>query len=178
MAKFMMGGSSVSSRLQPASAPVPAPPTTSTAELGKIVKLVGESRYGLAAAGDQIEGFIVAVESATLDGYTIGSVKRSRTNGSRSTASGDTRHRHCCNRRLCRDRYRGGERHRAVWPSQGHQGHHTDRYVPRMASCEPWLRWYRRSRYYRPHRTRNRLIQGEQHGIVLRRNRRTAKRSR
>lgn len=43
-------------------------------ERGKPVKLVGDSRYDLCAVGDPIEGFIAAVETATLDGYTIGSV--------------------------------------------------------------------------------------------------------
>lgn len=46
----------------------------SDAEVGKIVKILGESRYGLAAAGNQIEGFVASVESATADGFTIGSV--------------------------------------------------------------------------------------------------------
>lgn len=46
-------------------------------EVNKFVKLAGDSRFDLAAAGDVIEGTIVAVESATLDDYTIGSVKQS-----------------------------------------------------------------------------------------------------
>lgn len=46
----------------------------SGAEVGKIVKVLGESRYGLAAAGNQIEGFIASTEPATADGFTIGSV--------------------------------------------------------------------------------------------------------
>lgn len=45
------------------------------AEIGKPVKLVGDSRYDLCAAGDAIEGFITAVESYTADGYSIGSVQ-------------------------------------------------------------------------------------------------------
>lgn len=45
-----------------------------TAEVGKPVKLVGESRFDLCAAGDPIEGVIIAVETATQDGYTIGSI--------------------------------------------------------------------------------------------------------
>jgi len=44
-------------------------------EVGKPVKLVGESRYDLAVAGDQIEGFIVAVEPATSDDYNLGTVR-------------------------------------------------------------------------------------------------------
>ena len=45
-----------------------------SAEAGKAVKLVGESRYDLAVAGDALEATIVAVESFTQDGYSIGSV--------------------------------------------------------------------------------------------------------
>lgn len=44
-------------------------------EIGKAVKLVGDSRYDLCAAGDQVEGFITAVESYTADNYSIGSVQ-------------------------------------------------------------------------------------------------------
>lgn len=44
-------------------------------EIGKAVKLVGESRYGLCAAGDPIEGFVTAVESYTADDFSIGSVQ-------------------------------------------------------------------------------------------------------
>lgn len=44
-------------------------------EVGKAVKLVGESRYGLCAAGDPIEGFVKSVEAATLDDYSIASVQ-------------------------------------------------------------------------------------------------------
>lgn len=44
-------------------------------EIGKAVKLVAESRYGLCAAGDPIEGFITSVESYTADDFSIGSVQ-------------------------------------------------------------------------------------------------------
>lgn len=44
-------------------------------ETGKLVKLVAESRYNLCAAGDLIEGQIMAVEGATADDFTIGSVR-------------------------------------------------------------------------------------------------------
>lgn len=44
-------------------------------EIGKPVKLVGDSQYNLAAAGDQIEGFLVGVETYTADDFTIGSVQ-------------------------------------------------------------------------------------------------------
>lgn len=43
-------------------------------EIGKAVKLVGDSQYNLCAAGDQIEGFITAVETYTADDFSIGSV--------------------------------------------------------------------------------------------------------
>lgn len=43
-------------------------------EIGKFVKLVGDSQYNLCAAGDQIEGQIAAVETYTADDYSIGSV--------------------------------------------------------------------------------------------------------
>ena len=43
-------------------------------ETFKFVKFVGESRYDLCAAGDNVEAFVVAVEGATADGYTIGSI--------------------------------------------------------------------------------------------------------
>jgi hypothetical protein len=45
-----------------------------TKEVGKIVKLAGESRYDLAVAGDNIEALIYAVEMAPQNGYSIGSV--------------------------------------------------------------------------------------------------------
>lgn len=43
-------------------------------EVGKPVKLAAESRFDLCAAGDPIESIVVAVENATQDGYSIGSV--------------------------------------------------------------------------------------------------------
>jgi hypothetical protein len=39
---------------------------------GKLIKLAGESRYDLCAAGDTIEGWIYGVETATSGGYTVG----------------------------------------------------------------------------------------------------------
>ena len=44
-------------------------------EIGKLVKLVGDSQYNLTTAGDPIEGAIVSVESYTADDYSIGSVQ-------------------------------------------------------------------------------------------------------
>jgi len=45
-----------------------------TKEQGKLVKLAGESRFDLCAAGDDIEAIIYAVELAPQNGFTIGSV--------------------------------------------------------------------------------------------------------
>lgn len=44
-------------------------------ELGKAHKLVADSRYGLCVAGDPIEAILIAVQAATLDDYTIGTVQ-------------------------------------------------------------------------------------------------------
>jgi hypothetical protein len=46
------------------------------AENGKLVKLAGESRYNLCAVGDEIEGRIVAINVATQDAFTLGSVQK------------------------------------------------------------------------------------------------------
>jgi hypothetical protein len=43
-------------------------------EQGKAVKLVGESRYDLCAAADEIEGFVTSVEAAPQNGYSIGGI--------------------------------------------------------------------------------------------------------
>jgi hypothetical protein len=43
----------------------------------KFVKLTAESRYELCAAGDPIEGAIVALQSATSGGYSVGSIYKS-----------------------------------------------------------------------------------------------------
>lgn len=44
------------------------------ADVGKGVKLGATDRYILALDGDEIDGFLIAVESATADGYTVGSI--------------------------------------------------------------------------------------------------------
>lgn len=43
-------------------------------EVGKLVKLAGESRFVLAVAGDDIDGQIFSVELAPQNGWSIGSV--------------------------------------------------------------------------------------------------------
>ena len=54
-----------------------------TAEVGKIAKLVGESRYNLAAVGDEIEAVVAAVELAAcrFDARVLGMGKRGRRRG-------------------------------------------------------------------------------------------------
>jgi len=47
----------------------------SDTEVGKFVKLAGESRYDLVAVGNEIEARIAAYEPATVDGYSIGSIQ-------------------------------------------------------------------------------------------------------
>lgn len=47
-------------------------------ETDKFCKLVGESRYALCAAGDQIEGRISSVEVGTYDDYSFGGVALTR----------------------------------------------------------------------------------------------------
>jgi len=46
----------------------------SDVDVGKIVKLVAESRYNLTAAGDPIEAFVVSVETGTSGGYSVGTI--------------------------------------------------------------------------------------------------------
>lgn len=43
-------------------------------EIGKPVKMIGDSLYNLTAAGDQIEGFVSSVEGAPADDFSIGGV--------------------------------------------------------------------------------------------------------
>lgn len=75
MAKFQMkeliGTEPVTARLGSASG---SANYLTDVELGKPVKLVGDSQYNLCAVGDQIEGFICAVETYTADDFAIGSV--------------------------------------------------------------------------------------------------------
>jgi len=79
MAKFLMTelvdlAKVITARLGAGTRTASAANLMSDKEVGKFVKLVGESRYNLCAAGDEIEGRIAAWQSATLDDYSIGSV--------------------------------------------------------------------------------------------------------
>lgn len=75
MAKFMMqpliGRETFTARL---GAGTGASNQVTDKEAGKLVKLVGESRYNLCAAGDPIEAVISSVDTATLDNYSTGAV--------------------------------------------------------------------------------------------------------
>jgi len=44
-------------------------------DIGKIVKVIGDSAYGLCAAGDPIEAYIVSMDAATAAGFSIGSIQ-------------------------------------------------------------------------------------------------------
>lgn len=46
----------------------------SDSDVGKLVKLTGDSRYDLCVAGDEIQGVITSVESATQNGFSIGGI--------------------------------------------------------------------------------------------------------
>lgn len=48
----------------------------SDADVGKLVKLAGDSRYNLCAEGDEFEGRITAFASYTADNYSMGSVQK------------------------------------------------------------------------------------------------------
>ena len=75
MAKFQMkeliGTEPVTARLGSASG---SANYLTDVEIGKPVKLIGDSLYNLTAVGDQIVGFITAVEGYTADDFSIGSV--------------------------------------------------------------------------------------------------------
>ncbi len=43
-------------------------------EVGKFVKLAGESRFDLAAVGNELEAIIYSVELAPQNGYTVGGI--------------------------------------------------------------------------------------------------------
>lgn len=48
---------------------------TDILERGKFVKLISESRYGLAVAGDEIEGMIDSINTASSDNFSVGTVR-------------------------------------------------------------------------------------------------------
>lgn len=76
MAKFMMVETVDTAEIETARLGAGTGPANvlSDKDAGKFVKLVAESRYDLAAAGDQLEGRITSVEASTVDGYSLGGV--------------------------------------------------------------------------------------------------------
>ena len=46
------------------------------ADVGKLVKMIGDSQYGLCAVGNEIEGQLDSMNTATQDGYSMGGVKQ------------------------------------------------------------------------------------------------------
>jgi hypothetical protein len=44
------------------------------ADVGKFVKLVAESQYDLAEAGDAIEAYVTSLETSTVDGFAFGGI--------------------------------------------------------------------------------------------------------
>lgn len=45
-------------------------------DVGKLVKLAGDSRYDVCATGDQIEGRVTSVDTAIADGFSTGGVQK------------------------------------------------------------------------------------------------------
>jgi hypothetical protein len=77
MAKFKFGvilneATKVTARL--GDSLTPATDLLNDADVGKFVKLIGDSQYGLCAVGNEIEGVMDTVNTATADGYAIGGV--------------------------------------------------------------------------------------------------------
>jgi hypothetical protein len=82
MAKFLFqelitAGDKITTRLGAGTLTASAANVRTDKEIGKAVKLVGDSRYDLCGVGDAIEAFCVAVQGATLDDYSIGTVQLS-----------------------------------------------------------------------------------------------------
>lgn len=78
MAKFKFGvilseATMVTARLGDST--TPATSLLNDADVGKFVKLVGDSQYGLCAVGNEIEGVMNSVQTATQDGYATGGVQ-------------------------------------------------------------------------------------------------------
>src|SRR5574337_1594433 len=74
MAKFLMTETIHSERVDTVRLGTGSLSAYTDTEIGKAVKFSAESRYVLAAAGDQIEAFVSSVNPGFVDGYTIGGV--------------------------------------------------------------------------------------------------------
>ena len=76
MAKFLITPTTQSERIITARLGANASNTRFTdADVGKGVKLTGDSTYGLLSAADPIEGICTSVETGVYDGYVIGGVQ-------------------------------------------------------------------------------------------------------
>jgi hypothetical protein len=78
MAKFKFGvvlseDTMITARLGDST--TPATNLLADADVEKFVKLIGDSQYGLCAVGNEIEGVMNSVNTATQDGYAIGGVQ-------------------------------------------------------------------------------------------------------
>lgn len=78
MAKFKFGvilseSTMTTARLGDSTTPATNP--LSDADVGKFVKLIGDSQYGMCAVGNEIEGVMNSVNTATQDGYAVGGVQ-------------------------------------------------------------------------------------------------------
>jgi hypothetical protein len=79
MAKFKFGvilneDTMVTARVADSTNPSTNP--LADADVGKFVKMIGDSQYGLCAVGDEIEGVLNSLNTATQDGYAIGGVQK------------------------------------------------------------------------------------------------------
>jgi hypothetical protein len=77
MAKFKFAvpidnGEVITARLGDSTTPATNP--LADADVGKFVKLIGDSQYGLCAVGNEIEGVVSSLSTATQDGYAMGGV--------------------------------------------------------------------------------------------------------
>lgn len=77
MAKFKFGVTLNMSAVDTARLADSTSPSTnplSDADVGKFVKMIGDSQYGMCAVGNEIEGVMTSVDTATSDGYATGGV--------------------------------------------------------------------------------------------------------
>lgn len=75
MAKFKFTETVPAGKVISAKLGVDAANPLSDADVGKFVKLAANDNYVLCAEGDEIEGVLLSVEPATIDGFAFGSVQ-------------------------------------------------------------------------------------------------------
>ncbi len=79
MAKFKFGvilNQSTMDTARLGDSTTPATSLLNDADVGKFLKLIGESQYGLCAVGNEIEGVMNSVNTATVEGYAIGGLQK------------------------------------------------------------------------------------------------------